>query len=47
MAVTLRVQCITSYAELLGLREDARKLQGQILRALTERLAAAPQEALP
>jgi TolB-like protein/DNA-binding SARP family transcriptional activator/Tfp pilus assembly protein PilF len=32
---------------LLGLREDARKLQGQILRALTERLAAAPQEALP
>ena len=32
---------------LLGLREDARKLQGQILRALTERLAAAPKEALP
>jgi TolB-like protein/DNA-binding SARP family transcriptional activator len=32
---------------LLGLREDARKLQGQILRTLTERLAAAPQEALP
>ena len=32
---------------LLGLREDARKLQAQILRALTERLAAAPQEALP
>src|SRR4029077_3644594 len=32
---------------LLSLREDARKLQIQILRALTERLAAAPQEALP
>ena len=32
---------------LLGLREDARKLQAQILRTLTERLAAAPQEALP
>ena len=32
---------------LLSLREDARKLQGQILRALTERLAAAPKEALP
>jgi TolB-like protein/DNA-binding SARP family transcriptional activator len=32
---------------LLGLREDARKLQSQILRTLTERLAATPQEALP
>jgi len=32
---------------LLGLREDARKLQSQILRALTERLATSPQEALP
>ena len=32
---------------LLGLREDARKLQSQILRVLTERLAATPQEALP
>jgi TolB-like protein len=32
---------------LLGLREDARKLQTQILRVLTERLGAAPQEALP
>jgi TolB-like protein/Tfp pilus assembly protein PilF len=32
---------------LLGLREDARKLQSQILRALTERLAATPEEALP
>jgi TolB-like protein len=32
---------------LVGLREDARKLQLQILRALTERLAATPQEALP
>ena len=32
---------------LLGLREDARKLQSQILRALTERLGATPQEALP
>ena len=31
---------------LLGLREDARKLQLQILRALSERLAATPQEAL-
>ena len=30
---------------LLGLREDARKLQTQILRSLTERLAATPQEA--
>jgi TolB-like protein/Flp pilus assembly protein TadD len=32
---------------LLGLREDARKLQAQILRTLTERLSAIPQEALP
>src|SRR5262249_9357682 len=32
---------------LLGLREDARKLQGHILRGLTERLAATPEEALP
>ena len=32
---------------LLGLREDAHKLQAQILRALTERLAATPQKALP
>ena len=32
---------------LLGLREDAHKLQSQILRVLTERLAATPQEALP
>ncbi len=32
---------------LLALREDAHKLQSQILRALTERLAATPQEALP
>ena len=32
---------------LLGLREDARKLQSQILRVLTERLATKPQEALP
>jgi TolB-like protein len=32
---------------LLGVREDARKLQSQILRALTERLATTPQEALP
>jgi TolB-like protein len=32
---------------LLGLREDARKLQTQILRALIERLGATPQEALP
>ena len=32
---------------LLGLREDARKLQAQILRTLTERLGATPQEALP
>ena len=31
---------------LLGLREDARKLQLQILRALSERLASTPQEAL-
>src|SRR5215468_3148468 len=32
---------------LLGLREDARKLRSQILRALTERLQAIPHEALP
>jgi TolB-like protein/DNA-binding SARP family transcriptional activator len=32
---------------LLGLREDARKLQAQILRALTERLGATPDAALP
>jgi TolB-like protein len=32
---------------LLGLREDARKLQTGILRSLTERLGATPQEALP
>ena len=32
---------------LLGLREDARKLQAQILRSLAERLSATPQEALP
>jgi TolB-like protein len=32
---------------LLGLREDARKLQSQILRTLTEGLAATPQQALP
>src|SRR5262249_17083157 len=31
---------------LLGLREDARKLQSQILRTLTEGLAATPQKAL-
>ena len=31
---------------LLGLREDARKLQSQILRALTNRLGATPDEAL-
>jgi TolB-like protein len=31
----------------LGLREDARQLQTGILRALTERLAASPEEALP
>src|SRR5205823_8604881 len=31
---------------LLGLREDARKLQAQLLRGLTERLGATPQEAL-
>jgi DNA-binding SARP family transcriptional activator len=35
------------HTRLVGLREDARKLQLQILRALTERLAATPQEALP
>jgi TolB-like protein/Flp pilus assembly protein TadD len=32
---------------LLGLREDARKVQTQILRILTERLDATPLEALP
>ena len=32
---------------LLALREDARKLRSQILRALTERLRAIPHEALP
>ena len=32
---------------LLGLREDARKLQSRILRALTEQLGATPHEALP
>jgi TolB-like protein/Flp pilus assembly protein TadD len=32
---------------LLGLREDARKLQTSVLRSLTERLGATPQEALP
>src|SRR5215471_5830289 len=32
---------------LLGLREDARKLRSQILRALTERLQPIPHEALP
>lgn len=32
---------------LLGLREDARRLQTTILRRLTERLSATPQEALP
>ncbi|HJU16636.1 MAG TPA: BTAD domain-containing putative transcriptional regulator [Stellaceae bacterium] len=32
---------------LLGLREDARKLQSRILRALTEQLGATPPEALP
>jgi TolB-like protein/DNA-binding SARP family transcriptional activator len=32
---------------LLGLREDARKLHGQILRTLTDRHAATPQKALP
>jgi TolB-like protein len=32
---------------LLGVREDARKLQSQILRALIGRLATTPQEALP
>jgi TolB-like protein len=32
---------------LLGLREDARRLQTRILRSLTERLGATPQEALP
>jgi DNA-binding SARP family transcriptional activator len=32
---------------LLGLREDARKLQSQILSTLTERLRATPHEALP
>ena len=32
---------------LLGLREDARKVQTKVLRSLVERLAAIPQEALP
>jgi TolB-like protein len=32
---------------LLGMREDARRLQETILRALIERLSAAPEEALP
>jgi TolB-like protein len=32
---------------LLGLREDARRLQARILRALIERLAVSPEEALP
>ena len=32
---------------LLGMREDARKLQARILRSLIERLAATPEEALP
>ena len=32
---------------LLGLREDARRLQAKLLRALLERLAASPEEALP
>src|SRR5262249_51792418 len=32
---------------LLGLREDARKLQARILRSLTERLVAIPDQALP
>lgn len=32
---------------LLGFREDARKLQTQLLRSLIERLASSPQEALP
>ena len=32
---------------LLGLREDARKLQAKILGSLTERLGATPEEALP
>jgi TolB-like protein/Flp pilus assembly protein TadD len=32
---------------LLGLREDARRLQTTILRSLTQRLGARPQEALP
>ncbi len=32
---------------LLGMREDARKLQARILRSLTERFSAAPEEALP
>ena len=32
---------------LLGVREDARELRSQILRALTERLRAIPHEALP
>jgi TolB-like protein len=32
---------------LLGMREDARKLQAKILRSVTERVAATPEEALP
>ena len=32
---------------LLGMREDARKLQARILRSVTERVAATPEEALP
>jgi len=32
---------------LLGMREDARKLQAKSLRSVTERLAATPEEALP
>ena len=32
---------------LLGVREDARKLQANILRSLIERLSATPEEALP
>jgi TolB-like protein len=32
---------------LLGLREDARRLQAKILRSLIERLGASPEEALP
>src|SRR5262249_52435046 len=32
---------------LLGMREDARKLQARLLRSLVERLAATPEAALP